>query len=260
MRRLRDEASRLSITGDKTLVFYYEGSVTGLCGTAVSRAGAVYLGCSDAELGRDEEMVSTFEVTMVHELFHVFGAVASCAPNYDGTRHVSDPENDLMFRGVDREPRGGETFIDVGRDDYYGHGRPDCNDVSRSRFLEPAPLPSLAGSSTGGSAPSCRGLAPPLRTGALTGLERRSSDRHRPTGTRGETAHRHQFRWRSAATANGRGSVRVDVSQTRESGRFSTARSALCACAARSAARAKSEAPSREKRPCACPLMHPAKS
>ncbi len=136
---LRDEASRLSITGDKIPVFYYEGSVTGLCGTAnFNKAGAVYLGCSGAEFGIDEETVSTFEVVMVHELFHVFGAVASCAPNYIEGSHVNDVENDLMFQGVDRAPRGGETFIDVGRDDYYGHGRPDCLDVSRSRFLEPA--------------------------------------------------------------------------------------------------------------------------
>ena len=101
--------------------------------------GAVYLACSDAELGRNEQTVSTFEVVMVHELFHVFGAVASCAPNYIEGSHVNDVENDLMFAGVDRQPRGGETFIDVGRDDYYGHGRADCLDVARSRFLEPAP-------------------------------------------------------------------------------------------------------------------------
>lgn len=138
--RLRDAASRLGLTGDKLPVFYYEGQVTGLCGTAIfEQGGAVYLECSDAELGFDEESVSTFEVVMVHELFHVFGAVASCAPNYEGTYHVDDVENDLMYAGAHREPRGGVTYVDVGRDDYYGHGRPDCLDVSRSRFLEPAP-------------------------------------------------------------------------------------------------------------------------
>ena len=134
-------ARSLGITGDKILAIYYEGSVTGVCGSAplFGRGGAVYLGCSGAELGIDEETVSTFEVVMVHEFFHVFGAVASCAPNYVEGSHVDDMENDLMFAGVDRSPRGGETFVDVGRDDYYGHGRPDCVDVSRSRFLEPAP-------------------------------------------------------------------------------------------------------------------------
>lgn len=133
-------ARSLEITGDKILAVYYEGRVAGVCGSAplFGRGGAVYLSCSDGELGIDEETVSTFEVVMVHELFHVFGAVASCSPNYIEGSHVQDAENDLMFAGADREPRGGETFIDVGRDDYYGHGRPDCLDVSRSRFLEPA--------------------------------------------------------------------------------------------------------------------------
>ena len=138
---LRDEASRLGITGDKLPLFYYEGSAIGVCGSAwFEGGGAVYVGpgCSDAEVGIDEETVSTYEVVMVHEVFHIFGAVASCAPHYIEGSHVNDVENDLMFAGVDRAPRGGETFIDVGRDDYYGHGRPDCLDVSRSRFLEPA--------------------------------------------------------------------------------------------------------------------------
>ena len=134
-------ARSLGITGDKILAVYYEGRVAGVCGSAplFGGGGAVYLSCSEGELGIDEQTVSTFEVVMVHELFHVFGAVASCSPNYVEGSHVNDVENDLMFAGVEREPRGGETFIDVGRNDYYGHGRPDCLDVSRSRFLEPAP-------------------------------------------------------------------------------------------------------------------------
>ncbi len=142
------EARSLEVSGDKLLAFFYEGSVAGVCGSApiLGRGGAVYMGCADAELGAAEDAVSTYEVVMVHEFFHAFGAVASCAPNYVPGSHVNDLENDLMFAGVDREPRGGETFIDVGRDDYYGHGRPDCNDVSRSRFLRTAPS-GMAGAS-----------------------------------------------------------------------------------------------------------------
>lgn len=138
---LLDEARRLEITGDKLLAFFYEGSVAGVCGSAPlgGRGGAVYLGCTDTELGADEEAVSTYEVVMVHEFFHAFGAVTSCSPNYVEGSHVNDATDDLMFEGTDRSPRGGETFIDVGRDDYYGHGRSDCLDVSRSRFLQAAP-------------------------------------------------------------------------------------------------------------------------
>lgn len=142
-------ASPLEITGDKILAIYYEGSVAGVCGSAplFGGGGAVYVGrCSDAEVGADEETVSTYEAVMVHELLHVFGAVASCAPNYVDGSHVNDVPNDLMYTGVDRGPRGGETFIDVGRDDYFGHGRPGCLDASESRFLEPAPRSAAAGS------------------------------------------------------------------------------------------------------------------
>ena len=135
------QAYRLEVTGDKILAIFYEGSVAGVCGSAplFGRGGAVYVGrCSDAELGVDEETISTYEAVMVHELFHVFGAVASCAPNYIEGSHVGDEPTDLMYVGSERPVRGEETVIDVGRNDYYGHGRAECLDVSGSRFLEPA--------------------------------------------------------------------------------------------------------------------------
>ena len=136
-----DEAYRLEVTGDKILAIFYEGSVAGVCGSApiFGRGGAVYVGrCSDADVGPGEEMVSTYEVVMVHELFHVFGAVASCAPNVGVSAHVNDEPSDLMYAGAERSVRDESTVIDVGRNDYYGHGRSDCLDVSGSRFLEPA--------------------------------------------------------------------------------------------------------------------------
>ena len=135
------QAYRLEVTGDKILAIFYEGSVAGVCGSAplFGRGGAVYVGrCSDAELGVDEETISTYEAVMVHELFHVFGAVASCAPNYIEGSHVGDEPTDLMYVGSERPVRGEETVIDVGRNDYYGHGRAECLDTSGSRFLEPA--------------------------------------------------------------------------------------------------------------------------
>ena len=138
---LRQDASRLGITGDKIPMFYYEGSAIGVCGSAFfDGGGAVYVGpgCSGAEVGIDEETVSTYEAVMVHELFHVFGAVASCAPNYIQGSHVGDEPADLMYVGLERGFRDERTVIDIGRNDYYGHGRPDCLDVSGSRFLEPA--------------------------------------------------------------------------------------------------------------------------
>lgn len=47
-----------------------------------------------------------------------------------------------MYAGegrVELLPDEREYQVDVGRNDYYGHGRSDCVDISRSRFLEPAP-------------------------------------------------------------------------------------------------------------------------
>lgn len=72
----------------------------------------------------------TWELGTIHELFHALGAVATCAPNhFEG--HVGDFPYDLMYRGD--EPWVPDT-IDVDRDDYYGHGDPDCTDVARSAY------------------------------------------------------------------------------------------------------------------------------
>ena len=63
------------------------------------------------------------------------------APNLGVSAHVNDEPNDLMYAGDvggERAVRDDSTVVDVGRNDYYGHGRSDCLDVSGSRFLEPA--------------------------------------------------------------------------------------------------------------------------
>ena len=137
------EASRLAIRGDKVLGIYYEGWAIGVCGSALfQRAGAHYIHCDSLpRVGVDEHAFNVAEATMLHELFHVFGAVPQCAPNEGRYFHVVDEPNDLMYAGegrVELRPEERGLAVDVGRNDYYGHGRPDCVDVSRSRFLEPA--------------------------------------------------------------------------------------------------------------------------
>ena len=67
------------------------------------------------------------ERTALHELLHTFGAVAGCAPNFDGSSHVDDAPDDVMWAGSGFR-------IDVGRDDYFGHGRDDCLDTADSPF------------------------------------------------------------------------------------------------------------------------------
>lgn len=151
---LADIHDQVGRSSDKLYAVYYDGRSAGLCGSAPlgGPIGAVYLSCSDATLGGSADEVSTFEAIMVHELFHAFGAVASCAPNYIEGSHVQDDVGDLMYTKVDRVSRA-TAVIDTGRDDYFGHGRDDCLDTARSRFWEPVP----------GGPVARQGLAPRVR-------------------------------------------------------------------------------------------------
>lgn len=102
-------------------VVYYDGPApdTRTCGQGGSlRSGiglaVVYLRACPG--------VSTAAVA-AHELLHALGAVPSAAPNVCEGGHVCDSELDLMYPSIDASPL--ETrFLDVGRDDYYEHGRP----------------------------------------------------------------------------------------------------------------------------------------
>ena len=94
-----------------------------------------------------------WEFVMAHEVFHMLGAVPSCAPHFSSGTHVNDSPTDLM--GVFTRPgvapddpavRWNPSVIDFNRDDYYRHGRA-CPDVAQSAFLTPA-MASVAEPST----------------------------------------------------------------------------------------------------------------
>ncbi|MCI0847039.1 MAG: hypothetical protein J4N86_00810 [Chloroflexi bacterium] len=78
-------------------------------------------------------------VTMLHELFHAFGAVAPCAANYVSedeslrSAHVDDDPNDLMYSG---DRFGIPIELDNGHDDYFEHDIPGCVDTADSPYLE----------------------------------------------------------------------------------------------------------------------------
>jgi hypothetical protein len=74
-----------------------------------------------------------WEYAMLHDILHGLGAVATCAPNHHLAGHVSDFANDLMWAG--NQPWLFPAKLDIGRDDYYGHGRSDCADLARSPYL-----------------------------------------------------------------------------------------------------------------------------
>ena len=84
----------------------------------------------------DPYLQIVYEVTMIHEVFHLMGAVANCAPNQGRGAHVVDHDLDIMSNSG--APHWEWTYIDYGNDDYYGHGRSDCVDISTSPYFEPA--------------------------------------------------------------------------------------------------------------------------
>lgn len=78
------------------------------------------------------EDVGVWEHSLAHELFHAFGAVGRCAPNHTRDGHVGDSPTDLMYAGdEDWIP----SVIDIGRDDYAGHGRDGCFDLLDSHWM-----------------------------------------------------------------------------------------------------------------------------
>lgn len=73
---------------------------------------------------------------VAHELLHALGAVPDGAPHRGDGYHATDDPHDVMTA---RPDRSAPWILDVGRDDYYGHGRADLHDVARSYYWEPVP-------------------------------------------------------------------------------------------------------------------------
>jgi hypothetical protein len=154
-RNARDHLeSRLAAAGfdlaNKLYLAYYEGTSSFTCADAayppglVGRAAVVYLDgnpdapvpCRTNPFAPREDAPGFMELAVLHELFHLVGAAGSCAPSFTSYGHVDDGPGDLMYQG---ELPWAPTTIDIGNDDYYGHGLPDCVDVATSVFLDPLP-------------------------------------------------------------------------------------------------------------------------
>ncbi len=98
-----------------------------------------YVSCAHG--GRDAVMLSivrcrphgSIAVVVAHEMVHMLGAVPDCAPNIAATAgvlvHVDDARNDIMYYQHTGIPLS-RLILDVGRDDYYMHGRDDCYDIA----------------------------------------------------------------------------------------------------------------------------------
>ncbi len=104
-------------------VFYLRGTIPGATP------------CSANPFASTETNPGYVEFAMTHEVFHALGAVPSCAPHYSAF-HVNDDPRDLMYAGsLPWNP----SILDVNHDDYWGHGRAGCTDISKSVFLNPTP-------------------------------------------------------------------------------------------------------------------------
>jgi hypothetical protein len=149
---VRDELESLlgqagHLRAGKLYAVYYDGRSTFSCGGGAwpprlpGRVAAMYLRgeppgatpCSANPLAAPGGEAGYMDIAMLHELVHTLGFVAECAPHHTRSGHTSDSPNDLMWAGD--APWQLPPRLDIGRDDYYGHGRPDCPDLARSEFL-----------------------------------------------------------------------------------------------------------------------------
>lgn len=144
---IEEELSRRGLLGkpDRIYDVYYDGTSTYSCGGAFwppqlnGRVVAMYLRglrggpvpCEASALGGGA--AGYWEFAMLHDTLHGLGLVQTCARHHTLAGHVSDAPNDLMWAGG--EPWQLPPKLDIGRDDYYGHGRADCPDLANSPYL-----------------------------------------------------------------------------------------------------------------------------
>jgi len=130
---------------DKVYLVYYGGDGDG-CGrgawppTLHGNVGALYVGaasgCVTQPYAASGQPPGFLEYLAVHEVLHVLGFVAPCAPHQWDSGHVSDSAQDIMYSGAQAwQP----STLDVNHDDYYGSAVPGCRDLANSALLDPLP-------------------------------------------------------------------------------------------------------------------------
>lgn len=88
--------------------------------------------CAGDDLRRSAVWPSTASWTIAHELLHGLGAARDCAPHSTGDGHVDDDPWDILSADRPASAIGRAVTLDVGRDDYFGHGIPGCPDIADS--------------------------------------------------------------------------------------------------------------------------------
>ena len=134
---------------NKIYAVYYGGGSDHACGAGPwppdlpGNVAALYLrgmppgapACATNRFASSEDTPGYWEFSMIHEILHVMGVVAICAPNHTLRGHVSDDPRDLMYAG-DQPWDIWNMALDVGRDDYFNHGNDNYLDLSNSVFLQ----------------------------------------------------------------------------------------------------------------------------
>ncbi len=128
---------------NKIYAVYYDGGSNYACGggawppTLPGNVAALYLKGAYNGVNCDSNHFSSGfgyrESSMIHEILHTLGFVASCAPNFTQSGHVSDDPHDLMYAGsLPWQP----SILDTNHDDYYGHNNQGCLDLATSPYLQ----------------------------------------------------------------------------------------------------------------------------
>lgn len=130
----------------KLYAVYFDGPSTWACGGGAwppklkGRVAALYLRgtppgappCAGNSLVGTAASPGYVAFSMLHELLHTMGFVAACGLNHVLDGHTSDDPADLMYAGSQPwKP----SKLDVGRDDYFGHGKAGCLDLDESAYL-----------------------------------------------------------------------------------------------------------------------------
>ncbi len=129
------QADGLLTSDAHVLAFVDANTAPGECG----RGGAGLAVYWNTECGQpssatpaDGVRLSVPAAISVHEVLHALGAVPDCAPNADRGHVVGEPTDVMVAILTSLD----DLRLDIGRDDYFGHGRADCVDVADSAFLE----------------------------------------------------------------------------------------------------------------------------
>jgi hypothetical protein len=135
---------------NKLYAVFWDGGSNYACGggawppALVGNVAAMYLrgtppgapACDTNPFGASATTPGYLELAMLHEILHTLGFVATCAPHQVGSGHVSDGNNDLLYQGPQSWM---PDTLDIGHDDYFNTGNPNCLDLANSAFLSPLP-------------------------------------------------------------------------------------------------------------------------